>query len=219
MAKSNRLIRRESTYYFRRKIPADLLGHYSGKREIVRSLRTKDHDEAARIARRVSVELDQEWQALRRFVPAELRPEPIPAERMDLAYWDEAASQVQAEETVAHWDADDEQQEQDERLADQLERAYAIVERRRAGAGQAPYLARHSCCCGAVEGRYRPARQGSQVCAIRPDTRNHHSHMGARQATHRKDCGRGDPRCARSERPRQPHHYVTAHHRHARLLD
>ncbi|MBV8273235.1 MAG: hypothetical protein JO067_13265 [Cupriavidus sp.] len=57
MAKSNHLIQRESTYYFRRKIPGDLLGHYPGKREIVRSLRTKDHDEAARIARRVSTHL------------------------------------------------------------------------------------------------------------------------------------------------------------------
>jgi len=57
---------------------------------------------------------------------------------MDPAYWDEAAMHLQAEEAAAHWDAEDEQQEKDERLADQLERAYAIVERRRAEAGLAP---------------------------------------------------------------------------------
>ena len=150
MAKSNHLTRREGTYYFRRKIPADLLGHYPGKREIVRSLRTKDHDEAARIARRVSVDLDNEWETLRDAAKgkqadaahiAQLLGEPaqpFAVENLDPAYWDEAASHMYAEEAAAHWDAEDEQQEQDEAEADRLERVWAIVDRRRAEAGQGP---------------------------------------------------------------------------------
>lgn len=150
MAKSNHLTRREGTYYFRRKIPADLLGHYPGKREIVRSLRTKDHDEAARIARRVSVDLDSEWEALRDVAKgkqadaahiAQLLGEPaqpVAVENLDPAYWDEAASHRHAEEAAAHWDAEDEQQGRDEAEADRLERVWAIVERRRVEAGQAP---------------------------------------------------------------------------------
>ncbi|KWR90375.1 site-specific integrase [Cupriavidus sp. IDO] len=149
MAKSNHLTKRGSIYYFRRKIPLDLLQHYPGKREITRSLGTKDSDEAARIARRVSVDLDEEWQTLRNAVNSKQadaarvalllgEPEqPSDADTLDPAHWDEAASHEQAEETAAHWDAEDEQQEKDEAEADRLERVWAIVERRRAEAGQA----------------------------------------------------------------------------------
>ncbi|WP_420889466.1 DUF6538 domain-containing protein [Herbaspirillum frisingense] len=38
-----------SSYYFRRKIPEDLIGHYN-KKEIKKSLRTSDKREAERLA-------------------------------------------------------------------------------------------------------------------------------------------------------------------------
>jgi len=43
MSKHTRLKRRGAVYYFRVKIPADLVEHY-GKREILESLGTKDAD-------------------------------------------------------------------------------------------------------------------------------------------------------------------------------
>jgi len=48
---------RGSVYYFRRKIPLDLIEQHSGKREIIRSLGTKNRAEAERLARKVSVNL------------------------------------------------------------------------------------------------------------------------------------------------------------------
>ncbi|MHA7679901.1 DUF6538 domain-containing protein [Cupriavidus sp. PET2-C1] len=44
---------RGSVYYFRRKIPLDLIEQHSGKREIIRSLGTKDRPEAERLARNI----------------------------------------------------------------------------------------------------------------------------------------------------------------------
>ncbi len=46
MAKDRRLFRRGATYWYRRRIPKDLLGHYNGKTEITYTLRTKDHADA-----------------------------------------------------------------------------------------------------------------------------------------------------------------------------
>lgn len=55
------LITRNGTYYFRRRIPLELLPHYSPKLEIVFSLKTKDLREAERLARAESARLDVEF--------------------------------------------------------------------------------------------------------------------------------------------------------------
>lgn len=53
-----------STYYYRQKVPEDLLWHY-GKREIKLSLHTKEVSEGARRARAQAVKLDAEFECLR----------------------------------------------------------------------------------------------------------------------------------------------------------
>lgn len=59
------LLKRNSTYYYRRRIPLDLLDYYSPKTEFVFSLKTKDLKEAERRARVESVKLDQEFEKAR----------------------------------------------------------------------------------------------------------------------------------------------------------
>ncbi|REF02464.1 DUF6538 domain-containing protein [Cupriavidus plantarum] len=136
---AHHLTKRGNVYYIRRRIPLDLIEQYGDKREIVRSLGVKERALAEREARRISVALDDEFEAARRsLTPTEPLPKPISAERMDPAYWDEAASHVLAEEAAAHWDAEDEQREKDEAEADRLERVLSIIDRRRAEAGTAP---------------------------------------------------------------------------------
>ncbi len=58
------LAKRGSRYYFRRKIPIDVLAHYKGK-EVMRSLGTSDKREAERLARAIGVDFDQEFARLR----------------------------------------------------------------------------------------------------------------------------------------------------------
>ncbi|MDB5823789.1 MAG: hypothetical protein JWR21_2493 [Herminiimonas sp.] len=58
------LAKRGTRYYFRRKIPRDLLQFYKG-REVMRSLGTSDRRDAERLARIVGVELDREFERLR----------------------------------------------------------------------------------------------------------------------------------------------------------
>jgi len=55
---------RNGTYYFRRRIPKDLLSLYPSE-EIIFSLKTKDRREADRLARAESVRLDQEFERKR----------------------------------------------------------------------------------------------------------------------------------------------------------
>jgi len=64
MSKHTRLKRRGAVYYFRVKIPADLVEHY-GKREILESLGTKDPKEALRKVRKRSEEQEQEFDRIR----------------------------------------------------------------------------------------------------------------------------------------------------------
>ena len=52
---------RSGTYYFRRRVPKDLLSLYPSG-QVVFSLKTKDRKEADRLARAESVKLDQEFQ-------------------------------------------------------------------------------------------------------------------------------------------------------------
>src|SRR5215470_10533645 len=82
------IIKRGSTYHFRRRIPADLIDAHNGKREITYSLQTKDRAQAAEAARRASVRLDEEWARMRRARPKDA--EPIPSD------WDllEVASKI-----------------------------------------------------------------------------------------------------------------------------
>ena len=62
--KHTRLKRRGAVYYFRCKIPADLVDHYK-KREILESLRTKDPKEALRKVRSRSLQQEEEFDRLR----------------------------------------------------------------------------------------------------------------------------------------------------------
>jgi len=61
------ITRRNGVYYFRKKIPVDLVAIY-GKREIIYSLRTKERATAARLALRAAVQLDDEF-SLKRGAP------------------------------------------------------------------------------------------------------------------------------------------------------
>ncbi|MGF6512461.1 DUF6538 domain-containing protein [Paraburkholderia sp. 32] len=65
MARNSHLVKRGSRYYLRRRVPLDLLAHYSGKREIVRALGTSERSEAAILVRRASSDLDAEFEGLR----------------------------------------------------------------------------------------------------------------------------------------------------------
>jgi hypothetical protein len=55
---------RNGTYYFRRRVPKDLLSLYPSE-EIIFSLKTRDRREADRLARAESVRLDQEFKRKR----------------------------------------------------------------------------------------------------------------------------------------------------------
>ena len=55
---------RNGTYYFRRRIPKDLLSLYPSD-QIIFSLKTKDRKEADKLARAESVRLDQEFERKR----------------------------------------------------------------------------------------------------------------------------------------------------------
>lgn len=67
------LTRRQGVYYFRKKVPVDLVAFY-GKREIIYSLRTKERPIAARLALRAAVRLEDEFSLK--------RGEPAPAEQI-----------------------------------------------------------------------------------------------------------------------------------------
>ena len=64
MCKHPRLQRRGAVYWFRCRIPADLVEHY-GKQEILKSLQTRDCREAVRLARALSEEQEQEFDRTR----------------------------------------------------------------------------------------------------------------------------------------------------------
>jgi integrase len=70
LRKQIHMINRKGVYYFRRRIPTDLVAHYS-KQEIIFSLKTRDPAEADRLQRLESVKLDAEFERLRN------KPQPI----------------------------------------------------------------------------------------------------------------------------------------------
>lgn len=53
-------------YYFRRRVPVELLAAFNGKVEIQQALGTSDPKEAAKLVRKVSVETDAKFDAMRR---------------------------------------------------------------------------------------------------------------------------------------------------------
>lgn len=61
----NHLTRRGAMYYYRRRIPIDLLQHFSPKKEITKALGTSDRREAERLARALAVKHDDEFQTIR----------------------------------------------------------------------------------------------------------------------------------------------------------
>jgi len=68
------LVRRGAVYYFRARVPADLVAHY-GKRELFASLKTKDKPEALSKARAERVRLDQELAHTRTLLSTGCAPE------------------------------------------------------------------------------------------------------------------------------------------------
>ena len=64
MASQIHVFNRSGTYYFRRRVPKDLLSLYPSS-QIIFSLKTKDRKEADRLARIESVRLDQEFEQKR----------------------------------------------------------------------------------------------------------------------------------------------------------
>lgn len=72
MSKTPHLSLRGTVWQYRRKVPLDLLAHYSPKREFTKSLRTSDYREAVRLSNIEDVKLDQE------FAEARKRLSPVP---------------------------------------------------------------------------------------------------------------------------------------------
>ncbi|WP_369799170.1 DUF6538 domain-containing protein [Chromobacterium sp. LK1] len=67
MLKHTNVLRRtgSSVYYFRITIPTDLRPHFNGKKDVWRSLQTRDLREANRLAARIRVEWDDQFAELR----------------------------------------------------------------------------------------------------------------------------------------------------------
>lgn len=65
LPKQTNLISRNGTYYYRRRVPSDLLQHYSPKLEIIFSLKTKDLKLAERLSRSEGVRLHEHFERLR----------------------------------------------------------------------------------------------------------------------------------------------------------
>ena len=91
MSGHTRLWRRGAAYYFRAKVPVDLLKQYSPRREIKFTLNTNDRADAERRVRLESVKLDEEFAALRngkRHYPGRTveltkgKPGPVPGPQM-----------------------------------------------------------------------------------------------------------------------------------------
>lgn len=69
------IIRRGNTLYLRRRVPTDLISAYGGKKEIVRSLKTKDMTEARSRALAEQLSLEQEFKEKRLALKKETAPQ------------------------------------------------------------------------------------------------------------------------------------------------
>ena len=96
MSGHTRLWRRGATYYFRAKVPQDLLKHYSPKLEIKFSLDTKDRADTVRRVRLEAVKLDQEFEAIRNA--ASLTPAIAVSQRQAAGLAAEWAAQILRED-------------------------------------------------------------------------------------------------------------------------
>jgi hypothetical protein len=148
---SDHIQKRGSVYYYRRRIPLDLLPQYQGKREIIRSLGVKDRPVAERLARKIDVELDDEWLHLRAAPKREVEPvaepphrAPGPPEvgndywlsREHMEYEEEAAEQGFLDNLA--WECAEEAAEELTKAPDHLRRVFGIILRKRAEAGADP---------------------------------------------------------------------------------
>ncbi|HSI22646.1 MAG TPA: site-specific integrase [Methylophilaceae bacterium] len=86
------LTKRNSVYYFRRKIPLELRHLYAGKAEIIFSLQTKNRADAEPLARKLGVQYDEEFAQARaealqgtNEVPAQPTPAPTSSVKRRLA--------------------------------------------------------------------------------------------------------------------------------------
>ncbi|WP_029148724.1 site-specific integrase [Methylophilus sp. 5] len=66
MRKQIHMINRKGVFYFRRRVPEDLLPHYAPQTEFKFSLKTRDYAEADRLQRIESVKLDEEFARIRK---------------------------------------------------------------------------------------------------------------------------------------------------------
>lgn len=62
MPKQQRIFQRGDVYYHRVTVPVDLVKTYGGKRDIIKSLLTKDLREAKRLGRIRDVKIDEEFE-------------------------------------------------------------------------------------------------------------------------------------------------------------
>jgi integrase len=92
---TNHLVKRGSVYYFRRKVPIDLVPHF-GRTQIMFSLETRDPAEAKRLAAEHTVSTDRHFDALRgKTRPKRMTP-------------DESRDYLRDYERDEHYDADPE---------------------------------------------------------------------------------------------------------------
>ncbi|MDC7707272.1 DUF6538 domain-containing protein [Vogesella indigofera] len=89
MTKTTHVVRRGATYYFRLRVPADLVEHY-GKQEITFSLQTKDQEEAKRKGLKEALRHMDEFESVRKalkcIVMASMSPEEIQEVAHSLAH-------------------------------------------------------------------------------------------------------------------------------------
>lgn len=66
MPKTQHLMQRGQTWYIRLRVPTDLLSEYDGTKEVQRSLKTRDYDEARKLVTTAKLEIENEFEAKRR---------------------------------------------------------------------------------------------------------------------------------------------------------
>src|SRR5690606_31412278 len=74
------LVRRGAVYYFRARVPSDLV-ETVGKKEVKRSLQTSDHRQATLLAKEVALQVARDFEAIRRRLPANVDARRSPVRR------------------------------------------------------------------------------------------------------------------------------------------
>lgn len=83
MRSQSHLVRRGAVYYFRARVPSDLV-EAVGKKEVKRSLLTSDLKEAKLRAKEVAVEVARDFEAIRRQLPPKVNVEALRAPRRSI---------------------------------------------------------------------------------------------------------------------------------------